>query len=93
VPRITERLAQAQRVCFVFESRPTSFADSERLIVCDRNLACAEQFKERTPCVKRDSDVKNNLAFRGPQSRSPVSHTAVVCFSCHWPGHIRRNCP
>jgi hypothetical protein len=43
VARIIEGLTQAQRVRFVFEARPTSFADLERLVVLDRNLACAEQ--------------------------------------------------
>jgi hypothetical protein len=80
-------------VPFVFESHPTCFADLEHLIVYDRNLACAEQFKEQSSIAKRDSSVRNNSAFkRTESSRSPVSHTAVVCFYCHRPGHIRRNC-
>jgi ribosomal protein S6 len=55
VARFIEGLTQAQRVHFVFEAHPTSFADLERLVMLDHNLARAEQFKEQASCVKRDA--------------------------------------
>jgi hypothetical protein len=85
VAKIIEGLTQAQKVRFVFEARRTIFADLERLVVPDRNLACAEQFKEQAYCVKRDyalKRIKNKSVFREAKpSRKPVSATAVVFLS------------
>jgi hypothetical protein len=97
VARIIEGLTQAQRVRFVFEARPTSFADLEPLVVLYRNLACAEQFEKQACCVKRESAVKcvkNRFVFRETHpSTKPVSSTTVVCFSFLRPGHLSKNCP
>jgi hypothetical protein len=62
-------LTQAQRARFVFESRPTSFEDFERL--CDRKLVCAEQMNEQTSRVKSlERGIIHDSQGRGPPRKA-----------------------
>jgi hypothetical protein len=96
VGRVIEGLTSIQRARFVFQQRPSTFAQLDQLAVVDRNTAYADQIRGAGVSgvgQRGKPDVANVDSTNVRQSARNVSipGNRRVCYFCGKPGHVRAN--
>jgi hypothetical protein len=98
VNSIIDGLSPIERQALVFQNRPTTFVDLDRMCVQAQNAHFADQsrcrgevgFLSRPTRTNITSNFQNSPTSNIKQSSS--SRDSVRCFTCQRQGHISRNC-
>jgi hypothetical protein len=97
VGRVIEGLTPVQRARFMFQQRPSTFAQMEQLAVVDRNTAYADHIRGAGVSAA-GYGVKPDVAnVASPHSHQSARNVSVPgnqrsCYFCGKPGHMQANC-
>jgi hypothetical protein len=104
IDNIVDGLSPQQRSRFVFEIRPATWADIDRLCIHYRNMSFAEGIRSVASLERNRSVLEGHnsdpvargdrvqIVNLGSQGRGNRTSSNVTCFYCKKVGHVRRDC-
>jgi hypothetical protein len=98
VTRIVDGLSPTLRARLVFQQLPSSFAQLDRLVVVERNVAYADCLRTPQPTnfqvgrVDAQNCITQEHQAHKSSQRNARLNRGVVCYFCNKPGHIQRDC-